>query len=409
MDKTTSSIVLIAKDPDLSAEVASMLRGMRNVTVEERSATLSEMNGTAVKLAAGHDVVIFRTDAVGENDLAAIRALSKARPAGVLLALADADISLADARSLTRAGVNEVLPYPVSAEEMHEHVARWTERAPVQPAIQAPVQTGGGGTRLGKVIAVSQARGGVGATTLAVNLADRLLDRGGLLRKQARHSVALVDLDIQFGAVASFLDIAPNDALYTLAMDGTVPDAEFVQRALTELPNGLSVLTAPARFAPMEALSGEQVGKIIDLLRQDHDYVVVDLPRTLVEWVGPVLARTDRLFLVTDSAVPSVRQARRLMDFYLDDNPALSIDVVINHEKKPMMLRRHHAEAARVLERPLETWIPYDPAAAREAIDRGAPLSVAAGRSPLAKAIGGLGRRVIKQFGGGAALQKKTA
>ncbi len=405
MNKDARSIVLIAKDPAVSADVAAALRGIPNVTVHERPSTLSEMNGTVVKLAGAHDVVIFRTDAVGENDLAAISALRKALPKGVLLALADADISLADARSLTRAGVHEVLPYPVSAEEMQEHVARWAERAPAEPA----TRTGGGAGRLGRVIAVSQARGGVGATTVAVNLADRLLDRGGLLRKTARNRVALVDLDIQFGAVASFLDLAPNDALYELAMNGAMPDDSFLQQSLAQLPSGLSVLPAPARFAPMEALRGEQVSRIVDLLRAQYDYVVIDLPRTLVEWVGPVLSRTDRLLLVTDSAVPSVRQARRLMDFYLDDNPALAIDVVINNEKKPMMLRRHHAEAARVLERPLETWIPYDPVAAREAIDRGAPLSAAAGRSQLAKGIGALGRRMLKQLEGASALQKKTA
>jgi pilus assembly protein CpaE len=391
------SIVLISNDPTIASEIGGALRAMPMVTLEERTATLSQMNGAAVTLAVNHDVVIFRTDATPGNDLAAIEALNKALPAAsVILALADSSISLADARSLTRAGVDEVLPYPISAQEMQEHVLRWIKPAAAEPQpVFLPVLHQSKALPQGKVIAVAQARGGVGSTTVAVNLADRLLDRHGMIKKIARNRVALVDLDLQFGAVASFLDLEARDTLYQLAIDGVVPDARLLQLSMIDLPSGLSVLTAPSKFAPMEALSSEQVARIIDLLRAEYDYVVVDLPRTLVEWIAPVLARVDCLMLVTDSAVPSIRQARRLIDFYTEENHNLPIEIVINNEKKPLIMKRHHTEAAKVLERPLTHWIPHDPAAAREAIDRGVPLSTAAARSSLAKGINALGRATL--------------
>lgn len=392
------SIVLISNDPATVSDIGDALRAMPMVTLEERTATLSQMNGAAVHLAASHDVVIFRTDTTPENDHAAIEALNKALPAdSVILALADSSISLADVRSLTRAGVDEVLPFPIDAQEMQDHVQRWIKPAAAADAqpVFLPVLHQPRAVPQGKVIAVAQSRGGVGSTTVAVNLADRLLDRHGMMKKVPRYRVALVDLDLQFGAVASFLDLEARDTLYQLATDGMVPDASFLRQSMTDLPSGLSVLTAPTKFAPMEALSSAQVARIIDLLRSEYDYVVVDLPRTLVDWIAPVLERVDRLMLVTDSAVPSIRQARRLIDFYTEENNALPIEIVINNERKPLIMKRHHTEAAKVLDRPLNHWIPHDPAAAREAIDRGVPLSSAAGRSSLTKGINALGRATI--------------
>lgn len=396
MTNVKKSILLFAKDPVISNEIAAALCAASGVSVEEHTSTLTEMNGTAVALASNHDMVIFRTDTIGGDDLPAIEALNRAlRPDAVILALADADISLADARSLTRAGVDEVLPYPISAAELQEHVARWTKSEPVQASADQRQHA----THQGKVIAVSQSRGGVGSTTIAVNVADRLLDRSGMMKKRARNRVALVDLDLQFGAVASFLDLEAKDALYQLATDGTIPDATFLRQSMTEMPSGLCVLTAPAHFAPMEALRPEQVAKIIETLRAEYDYVVIDLPRTLVDWIAPVLERVDRLLLVTDSSVHAVRQARRLIDFYIEENPALPIEIVINNEKKPLLMKRHHTAAAKVLERPLNHWIPYDPVAAREAIDRGLPLALAASRSHIAKGVNALGRSIIAALG----------
>lgn len=392
MSDDRKSLILISQDPNVSTEIGAALRSLEDMTVKEHRGSLSEMNGTAVSLVQGHDIVLFRTGNPSGGDVHAIEALRRSLPSKtIIIALADADISLADARGLTRAGVHEVLPYPISADDVREHIARWSQPVPIQVSPDQRQDA----VRQGKVIAVSQARGGVGSTTVAVNLADRLLDRAGMMKKRARNRVALIDLDLQFGAISSFLDIEAKDALYQLAMDGTKPDATFLQQSMIEMPSGLSVLTAPLRFAPMEALRPAQVAAMIDALRSEFDYIVIDLPRTLVDWLAPVLERVDRLMLVTDSAVHSVRQARRLIDFYTEDNIGLPIEIVINSEKKPLIMKRHHSEAAKVLERPLKHWIPYDPAAAREAMDRGVPLSVAASRSHIAKGINAVGRSII--------------
>ncbi len=96
--------------------------------------------------------------------------------------------------------------------------------------------------------------------------------------------------------------------------------------------------------------------------------------------------------------MPSIRQARRLIDFYTEENLDLNVEIVINNEKKPVIKARHHIEASRILERPFVHWLPEDPKAAREATDRGQPLSMAAKRSALAKSIIKLGRATVVEL-----------
>lgn len=388
LPKTT--IALVGTGPETAALDAA-LRQAPDVTVERRDATLAGLNGQAVRLASVADVILFRTDTPG-LDIEALRAMHRVGDrTAALVALTPPELPLAEARRLLQAGAADVLPWTADAQEILDGLGRWTRRN--LPAVyEAPA-------RRGRIVTVAGARGGLGASTLAVNLADRLMDRRGL-RKQARHRVAVVDLDLQFGSVANLLDVKDSDALYQMAMDGTVPDPTFLNQALSPTPHGLWVLGAPARFAPLEVLTAGQIGALLDALVQQFDYVVVDLPRSLVLWVAAVLERTDRLLLLSDCTVPAIRQARRLLDLYLENNPALAVEMVMSQEHKPLIRGSHHAEAQKLLERPFKHWLPYDPRAARKAADRGAPLSVAAGSAPLSKAVAALGRDTL------AALQK---
>ena len=389
MAKSTS-VLLISDDSGVSNAVNVALADKPRIRLEAENCSVASLNGTAVQMAAENDIVVFATDPGNKDDLTAIKALNDERRENtIFLALADRDISLARARALSDAGVDDVLPFPVTGDELARQMEKWLQKA-------ASTRTAGG--REGAVIAVAQARGGIGATTVAVNLADQLLVRKSRFRRDPSNSVAIVDLDLQFGAVGDFLDVDPQDGLLQLATGDVMPDQMWVEQSLSETKGGLSVLTAPAEFMPLEAINSKQIETLIDALRKTHEYVVIDLPRALVDWIEPVVASADEIVIVTDTTVPSIRATRRLMDFYLADNPRLAIEVVINHEKRPMMQSAHHKEAARVLERKFEHWLPHDVKAARSAVDFGRPLSEVAARSDLSKSIGVLARAVAKRL-----------
>lgn len=392
MTKNRRSILVISPDLGVSSSITAALASHPEFLVETQPSTLAQMNGSAVKIASKYDMVLFQTAAGDEADLTAIRALAAGQSSGTtLIALADRDITLAQAMALNRAGVRDVLPMSELTVEFGEQIAR-LGRDYAMPAAAAS-------GKLGHIIAVAQSRGGVGSTTVAVNLADQLLGgRGNFLRRDAKNKVAIVDFDLQFGTVGSYLDVEEQDTLLQLAQEGTVPDTTFLRQSMVKLTTGLDVLAAPSKFAPLESLRSDQVAAILDSLRQSHDYVVVDLPRALVGWIEPILQRADEVILVTDIGVSSVRHCRRLIDFFTADNLTLPIQVVVNHERRPFMASKLHREAEKALERKFDHWLPHDPKAAINAADRGKPLSASSPKAPLTKAFAKLATSTIKSF-----------
>ncbi|MCU9847842.1 AAA family ATPase [Defluviimonas sp. WL0024] len=389
MTDKTKSILLITPDDGIADLVGTALQTSTGLQVETQASTLAKINGHAVKMMSDHDVILFHTSPNNMAEITAIEAMTaNRRPGTTLIALVDGNVSLSQVRALTHAGVDEVLPLPAEGEELDRRVLKLARAAAAKPAEAVS---------RGRIIAVTQARGGIGSTTVAVNLADQLVGgRGWGARKQGR-KVALVDLDLQFGTVGSFLDLPEQDSLLQLALDGVVPDENFLDQAMVKGPNGISVMPAPSKFAPLDSLRPDQVAAILDTLRQSHDFVVVDLPRAIVNWIEPVIQRADELLVVTDMSVPAIRHCRRLIDFFTQDNPALTVDIVVNHENRPLLQSRVHREAAKALERKLDLWLPHDARAATNSADRGQPLSLAAPRSPLGKAMGRLAQSVVNR------------
>ena len=170
----------------------------------------------------------------------------------------------------------------------------------------------------------------------------------------------------------------------------------WVEQSLATTDGGLHVLTAPQDFMPLDGVSDAQIETLIEALRRSNDYVVLDLPRAITSWMGPVMAAADEVIVVTDTTVPSIRAADRIIDFYKTENPTLEFKVVINHEKKPLVQAHHHKEAAKVLDQKFEHWLPHDPKGARAGVDYGKPLSEVAPRSDLYKAIANLAKSTIQ-------------
>jgi pilus assembly protein CpaE len=238
-----------------------------------------------------------------------------------------------------------------------------------------------------RLILVAKSRGGVGATSVAVNLALELQKARGLFGPARTPRVALVDFDVQFGTVGSFLDLDDRGGMLELLRLPHDPDAQAVRNAMLTHPGGLKVLMAPRAAIPLEALDIPRVEAIVAALMAEFDYVVADLPPALVPWLEPLIARASRLLLVSDLSVPSVACTRRVLDLMREDNPDLATDIVVSREKKPMVLRKVHREAATAIGLPLAHWLPDEQKLSRQALDRGEPLSLYAPRCAWAKAV----------------------
>ncbi len=392
MTKEMASLLLITTDTDVSETVNNALKATPNIDLSTETSKISELNGKGVRLAAHHDILVFQIDPDEEAEIAALDGLTKANNAhGLVLAVTKEDLPLSKVRTLSKHGVDDILPLSALQEELGEQVEAWKKRREAQlPAVWT------GYREEGKIISVAQARGGIGSTTLAVNLADELAGARRFGKRQDAKKVVIADFDFQFGTVADQMDGDTHDGLLQMAMDGIVPSAADVREYLVEMDNGISVLPAPPRFGPLDALRSDQIAAILTELRNNFDYVVVDLPRALVPWIDPVLEMTNRMMVVTDVSVPSIRATKKLTDFFLTDHPNMKFDVVVNHEKKPMFLTTKHKAAVQLMERGFDHWIPDSARTARDALDRGKTIAEVAPRSDLSKAIRLLAQDTIK-------------
>ena len=214
--------------------------------------------------------------------------------------------------------------------------------------------------------------GGAGVTTLAVQTAMLLLNSGA----RGKSSTCLVDLDFQHGACADYLDIEPRLNLNEIEPRPERLDRQLLEVMLSQHPSGLAVIAAPNRPAEMRSFDPDVVTRLLDLVSSHFDYVVFDMPRTWFSWTDSVLLGSNRLFIVSETTVPGLRQAKQLVDAIrerLGDGP--QPQVIINRFVAKMFsssLRRADIEQA--IGDAFLACIPNDYALVREAIDRGVPL-----------------------------------
>jgi pilus assembly protein CpaE len=391
MDRTFSLLV-IGPDADLirGIDLAGQSAGGLDVSVNE--STLAELNGQAFHLGKDKDVIAVWTNLADPAEMAALAALASARgPQAPTVALADGNVSILQAKMMTDAGITDVLPLPASADELFADLAKLAKGKS-----RARMHLAGVEERRAKVIVVVPARGGIGATTLSVNLAERLGAPRGRGRKKPGPRVALIDLDLQFGSVGSMLDLPEQDTMAQLAVSGVVPDETLLEQSMQTHSSGLHALCAPTTLVPPDALRSEQVAALIESLGARYDYIVVDLPHTLVSGVEPVIARADLALLVTDTSVPAIRQSRRIIDFLTADHLSLPVRIVVSRDRKPLFGSNALREATRAMGRGFWHWLPADPRSARSAADQGRPLCMIGGK--LGRSIDRMAKGLVQEF-----------
>lgn len=331
-------------------------------------ATLSELVTSAETIVGNHDFVLFETE-VSNEDIAALDFFVNATQGNTkFVALVDDNLPLSKVRKLDASGAADVLPLAIKADALVQALA---DVAKVPEDNEPKATKAGPGA---KVFSVAQSRGGAGATTVAVNLAATLA--GPIKKRKPSSRVLLLDLDLQFGNAGTYLDIEDNGALFGLISENSLPDPKKLEGAVQACRHGFDVLTAPTVFVPLTSMSPAFVAHIIEVFRENYDYIVIDLPRATLDWLTPAILATDRLIMVSDASVPCIRQAKRLIDLYRESRITLPVELVMNREKNRFFGSETIRDAEDLLGLKVATWIPNDPSGERYAIDLGRPTSL---------------------------------
>jgi len=213
---------------------------------------------------------------------------------------------------LLQLGAEEFIPYPLPDGALSEAIDRMRNKAEMAELQAANIQTNikATGDRDGVVLPVHGLAGGTGSTTFAVNLAWELanVDQGDDALR-----VCLLDLDLQFGSVSTYLDLPRREAVFELLQDTSAMDSDSFMQALLTYNEKLQVLTAPSELLPLDMISQEDVDKILDVARTNFDYVIVDMPTSVVMWTETVLNAAHVYFAMTELDMRSAQNTLRII------------------------------------------------------------------------------------------------
>jgi pilus assembly protein CpaE len=308
------------------------------------------------------------------------------------------DVGAMALHQLLRLGADDFCPYPLPEGALHEAIQRVRKAKSPSAKTADPDQPEGaqpkfaGGDREGVLLPIHGLAGGIGATTFAVNLAWELanvIEEGGKDKKKPPR-VCLIDLDLQFGTVATYLDLSRREVVYELLSDTSNLDPENFSNAMQLYGEKLHVLSAPADMLPLDIISPADVTAVIAMARRLFDFVVIDMPTTVVPWTETMLSASHIYFALLEldmrSAQNTLRFVRALKS---EDLPFEKLRFVLNRAPKFTDLsgKARVKRMSESLDIKIELQLPEGGLQIAEADDHGVPLAESAAKNPLRKEI----------------------
>ncbi len=275
------------------------------------------------------------------------------------------------------AGAREYMIKPFTADELASTIKRvvainkkrWeAQQQPSKATISAHQP---------KAIALFSAKGGVGKTSIAVNLAVALAHR-------TRERVALVDLDLQFGDIAVLMNIHPKRTIAELMQENVEMDREMLQSYLYER-NGVNVLAAPNRPELAELVNEEGVARTLKALLSFHDYVVIDTSPIFNDVTLAGLDHADTVLMVVTPDLPSLKDNKRALDLAKTLSLNQKIKLVLNRSGAGFGIENEDVE--RSMEMRLDVVFPSDSKLVMTAMNRGVPFVLMDSNAPMSKGI----------------------
>jgi len=364
---------------DMEAELGE---SWGDLTFDDAKVFLSQPDADSLEFIA------IAVDDQDEEDLTLISDLiTMAGSKGINVILIAEEVSPIALHQLLRLGANDFIPYPLPEGELHTAIERI--RAPEAPAVSAvpdenKTKLKATGDRNGIILPIHAIAGGTGASTLAVNLAWEL----ACVEKNDAPRVCLLDFNLQFGSISTYLDLPRREVIYEMLSDTEAMDSESFMQALLAYNDKLHVLTAPTDMLPLDFITSEDINRIIDMARTNFDYVVIDMPSTLVSWTEAVLNQAHVYFATLELDMRSAQNVLRMTRaLKAEDLPYQKLRFVLNRAPKFTDLngKSRVKRMAESLDVKIEVQLPDGGKQVVQAGDHGLPMAESAAKSPLRK------------------------
>ena len=261
------------------------------------------------------DAAIISLDGNPDRALMLMEKLRSSSPECSLIALSRSTDGQLILKTI-RAGAKEFLPFPCELEELHVALER---------VLQAKYGSGTDGRARGcRIIAVAGATGGVGCTSIAVNIGCNLAAR-------PENTVALVDLDLALGDADVFLDTIPDYSLVDVTENVARLDFHLLRKSLTKHSSGLYLLPRPVQLQDLELITPDSLRKVCGLLRASFSHIVMDISKSYSQVDLTALELSNEIVLIVQLDLPCLRNmVRLLMSLQQMDNIRDKVKVVVN-------------------------------------------------------------------------------
>jgi pilus assembly protein CpaE len=376
-------VVIVDDIPETREHLAKLLSFETDIEVV--GAASSGEEALAVAARARPDVVLMDINMPGLDGITASERLAATVPTAAIIMMSvqgEADYL----RRSMLAGAREFLVKPFSSDELCTSIRQVhaREREKIGRMVALPQSMGGYGgpaqeRQPGRVISVFSPKGGVGRTTLAVNLAVALAG-------EQRKSVALVDASFQFGDVGVLLNLNPkNKSIIDAVAEGASMDDENVDSALINHSTGIKVLLAPPTPEMAEHVTHDQARRVVARLRETHEFVMLDLWPHIDDVSLALLDMSDIVLTVLTLEITNIKNTRLFLEVAEQLGYADRMRLVLNRADSAFGIRV--ADVENSIGRKIDHQVVSDGRTVVYALNRGVPFVWSNSQAPVSEDI----------------------
>ena len=371
----SSTILVLETNPGAAATVEGPLSGVGY------QVTVTADPDDALRRAADFALVIVDVGAGPRSGVDVCREMRRTAAFSAIPVLCMSQSTDVEERvRYLEAGADDVIGKPFDARELEARVEALLVRFQRSRDLAPLVHTDDEGPARRSIIACFSPKGGVGTTMIAVSVATSLA-------AQAPGKVLIFDFDLQFGQVATHLNLKPQLTLADLAHDDqSLREPDLLRTYAIKHDSGLDVIAAPGAPEAGRDITPEQVNLVLSTARTAYETVVIDAGSDLDERSLAVLERAEAVVIPIVPEIGALKALHSLLEYLTEvGSAAAAATFVLNHQFAREMLSMKQIEAA--IGTKIEAEVPYDPGLYLKAINEGVPIVRSAPTSPPARAL----------------------